>query len=117
MLPYEFLSDVYTHVFLSHNFGELLFKTKYLQPEVIWHNNVGWGNLSAGNHHPGYVYRTYDKIFLETGLQLNSLLKLNFMNLGYLGFGGGIFYRYGYYANSLPADNFAFKISLRYSIK
>ena len=117
MLPYEFLSDRYATLFLSHNFGTLLFKTPLLQPNISVHNNMGWGTLSHAESHLLTDYKTKEKIYFETGLQLDNIIKLNFANLGYLGIGAAAFYRYGAYAKPGFEDNIALKITLNFTIK
>lgn len=119
MQPYEFLSDRYANLFLTHNFGGLLFKSGKFQPSVILHNNFGWGDLSNNNQTSNQLigYKTKNKVFMETGLQLDNLLKTNYMDIGYLGLGGGVFYRYGEYAHAETKDNLVFKLSVSFAIK
>ncbi|MGC3978139.1 MAG: DUF5686 family protein [Paludibacteraceae bacterium] len=45
MMPYEFLSDKYVHLFYSHNFGNLLLNTRLFKPQFIIVQNTGWGTL------------------------------------------------------------------------
>lgn len=118
MLPYEFLSDRYINLFLSHDFGGLLFKTGKFQPGLTLHNNFGWGNLSDTNQNSQMLvnYKIKNKMFMETGLQIDKILKANYLNIGYLGFGAGIYYRYGAYQNSIAKDNFVYKLSATFSI-
>jgi len=117
MQPYEFLSDRYANLFTSHNFGGLLLKTDLFQPEISIHNNFSWGNLSYQESHKLISFKTKDRIFMETGLQIDNILKLNYMNIGYMGLGAGVYYRYGGY--SLPDfnDNLAFKFTLNFTFK
>lgn len=115
--PYEFVTDRYASLFTSHNFGGLLFKTGKFQPGIILHNNIGIGDLKNPELHNGITFETKDKVFMETGLEINNILKLNYLNVAYLGFGAGVFYRYGDYALPDSKDNFAFKISYSYSFK
>lgn len=119
MRPYEFLSDRYANLFLSHNFGGLLFKTGKFQPGITLHNNFGWGDLSDKNKNSNQIieYKTKNKVFMETGLQLDNLLKVNYMNVGYLGLGAGVYYRYGEYELPESKDNLVYKLSLSFSIK
>lgn len=117
MQPYEFISDSYMNLFLSHDFSSLLFKTKRIQPEIVWQNNIGWGNLSNFNKKGLELYKTKDKVFVETGLKINNFLKLKTYNLGYIGIGAGVFYRYGAYSNANNSDNIVSKITLNYTIK
>lgn len=119
MLPYEFLSDKYANLFLSHNFGGLLFKTGKFQPGITLHNNFGWGDLSDKNKYSNQLiaYQTKKKIFMETGLQLDNLVKINYLNVGYIGIGAGVYYRYGAYELPETKDNAVYKFSLSFSIK
>ena len=117
MRPYEFLSDRYVNLFTSHNFGGLLFKTEWFQPQLVLHNNFGWGDLRHSAGHNFIAYKTKDKFFSETGLQLDNILKVNYLDMGYLGIGAGIFYRYGAYAYDKGSDNTVFKVTFSFSIK
>lgn len=117
MMPYEFLSDKYVNLFLTHNFGGLLFKKNKFQPTIILHQNLGCGTLTDQTFHKRIDFKTKDKIFVESGLQLDNLIKLNYYNLANIGFGTAIFYRYGYYGYESFHDNVSFKCTLRISIK
>ena len=113
MLPYEFLSDRYVDVFLSHNFGSLLFKAGKFNPEIIVHHNLGWGDLSED--YTLYNFKTKEDIYLEGGLELARILKLNYFDVGYITFGAGAFYRYGNYQLEDFDDNIAFKMNIGFS--
>ncbi|MBC2843488.1 DUF5686 family protein [Winogradskyella flava] len=115
--PYEFLSDKYAHLFTVHNFGRLFNNKGYIQPDVLLHNNLGIGSLSNTSSHQLIEFSTKDELFLETGLELQNLIKLPYLNIGYLGFGVGGFYRYGYHHLEKSSDNFAFKFSMGFSFK
>lgn len=119
MLPYEFLSDQYANLFLTHDFGGLLFKTGKFQPGITLHNNFGWGTLSEKNkdNHLLTDYKTKEKVFMETGLQVDKILKMNYLDVGYLGLGAGVYYRYGAYDNSNTKDNLVYKFSATFTIK
>jgi len=116
MSPYEFLSDRYVNLFLSHNFGSLLFETKIFKPQFIIVQNTGWGMLQNARDQ-GIDFKQKDKIYLESGLVVNNILKLNYFNIFYIGVGIGGFYRYGYYANDDFNHNFALKLSTTISLK
>lgn len=119
MLPYEFLSDRYVHLFLSHDFGGLLFKTGEFQPGITIHNNLGWGDLTDKNKNSNLLvdYKVKNKVFMETGLKVDKILKLNYLDVGYLGFGAGVYYRYGAYENPNTRDNLVYKFSATFAIK
>lgn len=109
---YEFLSDRYAHVFLAHNFGQLLFKpkSKYVQPEVLVVQNIGFGSLRGPENHREISFQTMEKGFYESGLLLQNLVRFSYLDMAYLGLGGGAFYRYGSYAWPTAKDNLALKL-------
>lgn len=115
--PYEFLSNVYINVFTAHNFGGLLLKRGKFQPEIVFHNNLGYGNLSEPDKHVGIAITTKNKLYLETGLELGNLYKINYFNVGSLGLGLGAFYRYGQYRFEDFGDNIHLKFKLGFTFK
>ncbi|WP_264521706.1 DUF5686 and carboxypeptidase regulatory-like domain-containing protein [Flavobacterium sp. N1994] len=117
MAPYEFLSDEYVTLFLSHNFGGLLFKARKFQPSISLHTNVGWGTLSNSSFHKFIDFKTKDKFYVESGLQFDNIVKMNYLNVANIGFGFGTYYRYGAYTNPEFKDNVAFKFTLNISVK
>jgi hypothetical protein len=108
---YEFLSDEYVNVFLSHNFGSLLFKSGKFRPEVLLFTNVGYGALRDSSRHRDLDFKTMEKGYYESGLMLNNIIRANYFNVCYLGLGGGAFMRYGAYAYPKWEDNMAYKLS------
>jgi hypothetical protein len=110
--PFEFLSDRYLNLYFSHNFGSLLFQTDKFKPHISVHHNMGWGILKSPGNHQTVDFKTKEKGFFESGLQIDNIFKLNYLNVAYLGFGGGVFYRYGPYAHESVKDNLVFKLSL-----
>jgi hypothetical protein len=116
MRPYEFLSDKYLNIFFTHNFGSLLFKKPKFKPQFVIAQNYGWGTLKNASYQ-GIDFKEKDKGYLESGLIINNLIKLKYLNAFYIGIGVGTFYRYGYYSLDKTIDNFAFKISVSISLK
>jgi hypothetical protein len=114
--PYEFLSDRYVNLFYSHNFGSLLFYTKKFKPQFMVIQNSGWGNLNNPSIH-GIDFKIKENIYLESGFIINNIVKLNYLNMFYFGFGIGGFYRYGYYGFDNYKDNIALKLSMSISLK
>jgi hypothetical protein len=116
LLPYEFLSDKYVNLFYSHNFGSLLFSTKEFKPQFVIVHNSGWGALDNASYQ-GIDFKGKDKIYLESGLIINNVIKLKYVNMFYFGFGIAGFYRYGYYSYDNFKDNLALKLSVSISLK
>ncbi|MCB0381757.1 MAG: carboxypeptidase-like regulatory domain-containing protein [Psychroserpens sp.] len=115
--PYEFLSDKYLSLFTYHNFGMLLNNKGFFTPEVVLHNNFGIGNLSNAAYHENIAFNIKNELFLETGLELRNILKINYLDVGYLGLGAGGFYRYGYHSLPDSGDNFVFKFAAGFTFK
>ncbi|HSF88972.1 MAG TPA: DUF5686 family protein [Saprospiraceae bacterium] len=115
--PYEFLSDRYVNVFYAHNFGSLLFHAGKFRPIFTIVQNIGWGTLSNPEYHQQIEFKTKEKGLYEAGLQIDNLVRMVYLNVGYLGFGIGGYYRYGPYALDKATDNMAFKVSMTFSTK
>lgn len=115
--PYEFLSDRYAHLFTYHNFGMLFNNKGFFTPEIVLHNNLGIADLSQASNHENIEFNIKNELFLETGLELRNILKLNYLDIGYMGLGAGGFYRYGYHNLPDSSDNFVFKFSAGFTFK
>lgn len=118
LLPYEFLSDRYARLFFIHNFGTLLMRNKLIQPSFSIHHNMGWGNLAHSNGmHQGVSYQIPNEIMMESGLQIDNILKFNYVNIGYLGMGVAVFHRHGAYANTFENKPWTYTLTATFSIK
>lgn len=117
MLPNEFLSDAYANLFYSHNFGSLLINTKHFKPQFMVVHNTGWGALRSPTIHGGIEFQPMGRFYLESGLTILDIFRVNVMNFCYVGLGAGGYYRYGYYTFPKPADNLAVKLALSVTLK
>ena len=115
--PYEFLSDRYVNLYFSHNFGSLLFQIKKFKPHFTLYQNIGWGMLSNSEYHKSLEFKTKEKGFYESGLQIDNIIKINILNISYMGLGVGAYYRYGPYSYINYKDNLAVKFSITYGSK
>ena len=115
--PYEFVSDKFINLHLSHNFGSLLFKYGQFKPHITIQNSISWGKLSNQEYHKDFDFKTKEKGLFETGIKLDNLLRFNYCNLAYIGLGAGVYYRYGPYARQNHEDNFSVKFSMTFSTK
>jgi Family of unknown function (DUF5686)/CarboxypepD_reg-like domain len=111
MKLYEFVSDTYGQLTLEQNFGPLFtaFKGK-CQPELVIVQNMAYGSLRNKPAHQSVEIHTLEKGYYESGLLINNLLRVN-SKLYWLGYGIGVFYRYGPYALPDQKDNLAFTLS------
>jgi len=106
---YEFVGDRFANVFIYHNFGTLLFRTKRFRPDVIIAQGIGFSTLSESNQHLDIEINTIEKGYFESGIALDNLIRINILNFTQLGLGAGVFYRYGTYHLAKEIDNYAFK--------
>lgn len=110
MRPNEFLSDRYLFAFFTHDFGSLLFGRKKFVPEIALVTNVGVGSLKHPEYHRNIDFQMMNKIYFESGILLNNMLKL----MRFYSFGIGMFYRYGYYQFPGIRDNLTFRINMEF---
>ncbi|MGO4771605.1 DUF5686 family protein [Flavobacterium sp. W22_SRS_FK3] len=97
----EFFSSEYLFFQIKHGFTRIKILKK-VRPSLVLVSRMAWGNMENPEHHIGPVYKTLNRGFFESGIELNKIYK---------GFGLSGFYRYG--PNQLPEfeDNIAVKIS------
>lgn len=112
---YEFVSDRYASVFISHHFAAPLFKREKSQPRLVLCTAAGYGSLGNSARHYGLGFKTMDRGFYESGILINDVIRANYLDLFYLGLGGGVFMRYGPYAYSNMQNNLAYKLSFTVS--
>lgn len=109
---YEFLSDQFVHIFFRHEFGKLLFRTKWLQPAIAVEQNVGVGRLIS-NVPEGTSFKHLQDPYLEAGLVIDNIIRINYLNVAWIGLGVGGYYRYG--VQHLPGgglENMGWRFSL-----
>lgn len=107
----EFLSDQFVSLYLKQNFGNILFRTKWFNPDIALAANIGFGKLSHPEKHNNFEFSTMKKGYYESGILINNILKP-----GIFGYGFGLFYRFGPYAFSKTSDNFAYKLTLKFNL-
>ena len=112
MRPNEFLSDSYISLFISHNFGSLLFKGEKFKPEFELITNIGFGWLEHPEYHLNINFQTMEYGYYESGLMINNIVKLYLFNVGI-----GTIYRYGAYSFPDFKDNIGYKLTLSLPIK
>lgn len=103
----EFFGRRYAALFIRHNFGSLLYKTKNFQPELVLVTNLFYSEFENNGKHKNFALRPADKGYFESGLQVDKLIKLGPVSLG-----TGLFYRYGPYAFTDPMENLAVKATI-----
>ena len=102
----EFFSDKFLAFHFKHKFKKIII-TKKVKPSLSLVSRMAWGNLTNKSDHIGLNFKTLDRGFLESGIEINQIYK---------GFGFTSFYRYG--PNELPRfeDNLAIKLSFVFDL-
>lgn len=97
----EFFSSQYAVFQVKHAFKRIPLFRK-VKPSPVLVSRAAWGNMEKPEQHIGIDYKTLDKGYFESGIELNQIFK---------GLGLSGFYRYG--PNQLPKfeDNISVKIS------
>lgn len=108
----EFLSDRYASLFLTHDFGNLLYEGKKFKPEIMLVTNIGFGWLDNPEQHINGGFKTMEHGYFESGLMVNRLVNLFLYNIGI-----GATYRYGAYSHPNWEDNISVKITLTLPIE
>jgi len=75
---------------------------KKIRPSMVLVTRMAWGNLEHPEQHAGIEYKTLNKGFFESGMELNQIYK---------GFGLTGFYRYGPNQLAHFEDNITIKLS------
>jgi hypothetical protein len=97
----EFFSSQYVFFQIKHGFDRIKLLRK-VRPSLVLVTRMAWGNMKNPEQHVGPAYKTLDKGFFESGIELNRIYK---------GIGLGGFYRYGPNQLLKFEDNIAVKIS------
>ena len=97
----EFYSDRYALFQLKHYFNKLQI-SKSIKPTLILGSKVAFGDFSHPENHQGIAFKTMEKGFFESGLELQNIFK---------GFGLSTYYRYGPYQLPTFDRNIAIKLS------
>jgi hypothetical protein len=99
----EFFSSSYAFVQIKHGFKRVpLFKK--VKPSLVLVTRMGWGTMNHPEQHIGIHFKTLDKGYLESGIELNQIFK---------GFGISGFYRYGPNQLRRLEDNLAVKATFQ----
>ena len=97
----EFFSSQYIMFQIKHGFDRIKILRK-VRPSLVLVTRMAWGDMENPQQHVGPEYKTLNKGFFESGIELNKIYK---------GFGLGGFYRYGPNQLLKFEDNIAVKIS------
>ena len=118
MRIYEFLSDRSVHLSYAHLTGPLFTKSfdgMAISPQLKFHQSFAIGGLSNPDNYDFVSFKTMERGFWESGLELTNLIKST-SGFQVQGFGIGLFYRYGPYALPDSRDNLRLTLSMTVGI-
>ncbi len=102
----EFISDRFAAIHIKHALKPFSFGPKF-KPQLIFATSAAIGDIYNSMYHNGLAFKSLEKGYLESGLELKSLFK---------GFGVSTFYRYGANSNTEWSDNLAVKLTYKISL-
>lgn len=101
MYPYEYYSDQFVQASWRHDFDWKFYTTAYSAPFLSIGHNMLWGTLDNPAAHHFVPFSIPAAGYHETGIMLNSLLRIDYMKLYYISV------HIGYYYHWAPVVDFA----------
>jgi len=94
-----YAANQYLNIFLYHDFGTLLGKTrsKVFRPRIAIAQSFGWSKLNYPELHISDDFDILDmhRGYYESGLVVEDIIRIEVFNMFFLGLGGGIYGAYG----------------------
>jgi hypothetical protein len=109
-----FLANRYVNFYFAQEIGPVLYQHKRSAPFLTLLQHAAWGSLERPELHQDLGFRSASPALLESGLQLDNLFRLNYVNLAHLGLGGAVFYRWGGLGTADLWSAFTFRATLRF---
>lgn len=111
-----FLADRFVNLYFAQELGPVFYRAKYSAPALTLLQNIAWGDLRRPELHHDLGFRTAASPLFESGVQLDNLLRFNYLNVAYIGLGGAVFYRWGGLQAERWQDNLSFRATMRFSL-
>jgi hypothetical protein len=110
-----FVSNRFLNLYWSQELGPILYQNKYSSPQISLIQNAAWGELQQPRLHHAVPFRAPFKTLLETGVLIDNLVKVNYVNAATLGIGGALFYRWGGLDQGVWNKNLVPRLSLKFN--
>lgn len=94
MYPFAYFSDRYASLLYRHDFDRILYKLKFSSPYISIAHNMIYGSLNSVNASTNKLSSIPATGYHETGLILNRLLRINYVNIAYFDLNFGGFYHW-----------------------
>jgi len=114
MRPYGYYSDRFISLNWKHDFDWKLYNlASWSKPYLSLAHNLLYGSMEQPSVHRHIAFEVPDKGYHESGVILNDLLKLNYLNIAYFNLHAGYFYHWAPSGLDLKKNgNFVLGISL-----
>jgi hypothetical protein len=111
-----FAFNQFVNLYFTQELGPVFYKTKYSSPFLSLHQNATWGSLLFPESHLGIGIQSAPKPILESGVQLDDLLRVNYVNVANMGLGVAVYYRWGGLSDPDWKKNVVPRLSLRFTL-
>lgn len=109
-----FVANRFVNFYFAQEIGPVLYQHKQSAPFLTLLQHAAWGEMTRPELHRELGFRAATPALLESGIQLDNLLRLNYLNIAHLGLGGAVFYRWGGLKADKWEDNLSFRATLRF---
>lgn len=107
MFNNEFISNTWAQFMFRQNFKGYLMKIGKWNPDIEFVMSAIVGTLNKPELHRNIEFKTLDKGYYETGVEINKMWNV---------LGLGVYYRFGPYSLPETQDNFSVKITARINL-
>ena len=94
MLPFTYFTDRFASLMYKHDFDWCFYNIKSSKPYLSLAYNVMYGSLTPQNAAADAGITAPATGYHETGLLINQLLRINYVNLAYLNLNMGAYYHW-----------------------
>ena len=74
------------------------------------------GTLSNPQKHTPIAFTSMKQPYQEGGLQLDNILRINYLDVGWIGLGFASYYRLGYWSSPDWRQNLVFRLSTKLTL-
>ena len=111
-----FLHNRFANLFFEQELGPVFYQKKYSAPTLSLLQNIAIGQLKHPERHKNIGFLTMQQPYVETGIRLDNLLRINYVNFGWIGVGGAVFYRWGAWSNTHWCKNITPRLSVKFTL-
>jgi hypothetical protein len=105
------------NLYLAQEVGHVFYRSKYSSPFLTLVQNVAWGDMQHPEQHEGIGFAVARRPYLESGIRLDQLFQFNYANVGRMGAGIALYYRWGLLQSQQFRNNFSPRLSFRFTMQ